>query len=95
MGISKGMSEIFDYMDESNSQSVNSKVPKSQFDTLDCILEELAILELIAKNPIVKQQELVKVTGKSLSTIKRIMKPLQDKKYIRRKAERDMVSWKF
>ena len=75
-----------DYVDGSNLQSVNSKVSKSQFDTLDCTLEEVAILELIAKNPNVKQQELVEATGKSLSTVKRIMKSLQDKNYIRRES---------
>ena len=75
-----------DYVNGSNLQSVNSKVSKSQFDTLDCTLEEVAILELIAKNPNIKQQELVEATGKSLSTIKRIMKSLQDKNYIRRES---------
>ena len=75
-----------DYVDGSNLQSVNSKVSKSQFDTLDCTLEEVAILELIAKNPNIKQQELVEATGKSLSTVKRIMKSLQDKNYIRRES---------
>ncbi|MBQ8814078.1 MAG: winged helix-turn-helix transcriptional regulator [Lachnospiraceae bacterium] len=72
-----------DYMAD-NSQSVNPKVPKSQFDTLECTLEELAILELISKNPFIKQKELVKETGKSLSTVKRIMESLQKKEYIRR-----------
>ena len=72
-----------DYVDD-QSQSVNPKVPKSQFDTLECILEELAALELIYKNPSIKQKELVAETGKSLSTIKRIMESLQKKEYIRR-----------
>ena len=54
---------------EDNSQSVNPKVPKSQFDTLECTLEELAVLELIFKNLLIKQKELVIETGKSLSTI--------------------------
>ena len=71
-----------DYKD--NYQSVNSKVLKSQFDTLKCTLEELAVLELIHKNPAIKQKELVAETGKSLSTIKRIMESLQRKEYIRR-----------
>ncbi len=82
-----------DYADERNSQSVNPKAPKSQFDTLDCTLEELAILELIAKNPTVKQQELVEATGKSLSTVKRIMKSLQDKNYIRRESGKRYGKW--
>ena len=72
-----------DYVDD-HSQSVNLKVPKSQFDTLECTLEELAVLELIYKNPSIKQKELMAETGKSLSTIKRIMESLQKKEYIRR-----------
>ena len=82
-----------DYVEESNSESINSKVPKSQFDTLECSLEELAILELIAKNPAIKQQELVAATGKSLSTVKRMMKSLQDKNHIRRENGKRYGKW--
>ena len=67
-----------------NFQSVSPKVPKSQFDTLECTLEELAILKLLYKNPSIKQKELVAETGKSLSTVKRIMESLQKKDYIHR-----------
>ena len=67
-----------------NFRSVSPKVPKSQFDTLECTLEELAILKLLYKNPSIKQKELVAETGKSLSTVKRIMESLQKKDYIRR-----------
>ena len=55
--------------------------------------DELAVLELIAKNPNVKQQELAQATGKSLSTIKRIMKSLQDKNYIRRESGKRYGKW--
>ena len=72
-----------DYVDD-NFQSVIPKVPKSQFDTLECTLEELAVLRLIYKNPSIKQKELAAETGKSLSTVKRIMESLQKKDYIRR-----------
>lgn len=41
-------------------------------------MEELAVLERIAQNPTIKQQELVNATGKSIATVKRIMKSLQD-----------------
>lgn len=78
---------------ENNSQSISSKVPKYQFDTLDCTLEELAVLELVAKNPTIKQQELVEATGKSIATIKRIMKSLQDKNYIRRESGKRYGKW--
>lgn len=81
-----------DYVDD-NSQSVSPKVPKSQFDTLECTLEELAVLELIYKNTLIKQKELVKETGKSLSTIKRIMESLQKKDYIRRVGGKRYGKW--
>lgn len=82
-----------DYVDENNPKSINPKVSKYQFDTLDCTLEEIAILESVAKNPTIKQQELVEITGKSIATIKRIMKSLQDKKYIRRESGKRYGKW--
>ena len=82
-----------DFVYENASQSINSKVSKYQFDTLDCTLEELAVLELVAKNPTMKQWELVEATGKSIATIKRIMKSLQDKNYIRRKNGKRYGEW--
>ena len=82
-----------DFSDESTLQSINSKVSKCQFDTLDCTLEELAVLELVAKNPAIKQQEIAEQTGKSIATIKRIMKSLQDKNYIRRESGKRYGKW--
>ena len=73
-----------DFADKSVSQSISPKVPEYQFDTLDCSLEELAVLERVAQNPSIKQQELVSATGKSIATVKRVTKSLQDKNYIRR-----------
>ena len=83
-----------DYV-ENNSQSINPKVPKYQFYTLDCTLEELAVLEFVEKNPTIKQQELVEATGKSIATIKRIMKSLQDKNYIRRESGKRYGKWEM
>ena len=83
-----------DFVDEITPQSINFKVSKNQFDTLDCTLEELAVLELVAKNPTIKQQELVEATGKSIATIKRIMKSLQNKNYIRREGGKRYGKWK-
>ena len=82
-----------DYVDESAFQSISPKVSKYQFDTLDCTLEELAVLELVAKNPAIKQQEIAEQTGKSIATIKRIMKSLQDKNYIRRESGKRYGKW--
>ena len=82
-----------DFADESALQSINSKVSKYQFDTLDCTLEELAVLELVARTPAIKQQEIAEQTGKSIATIKRIMKSLQDKSYIRRESGKRYGKW--
>ena len=82
-----------DFVDKNISQSINPKVSKYQFDTLDCTLEELAVLELVAKCPTIKQQEIVEATGKSIATIKRIMKSLQDKNYIRREGSKRYGKW--
>ena len=73
-----------DYVEESNSQSAKQHSPKCQFGTLDCALEELAVLDLIKKNPSVKQTELAEQTGKSVRSIKRIIDSLKEKQYIRR-----------
>ena len=82
-----------DFADKSASQSISPKVSKYQFDTLKCSLEELAILERIAQNPAIKQQELMSATGKSITTVKRIMKSLQDKNYIRRENGKRYGKW--
>ena len=82
-----------DYVDENNSQSIKTEIPKYHFDTLDCTLEELAILELVAKNPTIKQQEIVEATGKSIATVKRLMKSLQDKGYMRRESGKRYGKW--
>ena len=82
-----------DFADKSASQSISPKVSKYQFDTLDCSLEELVALELIAQNPTVKQQELVSATGKSIATVKRIITSLQDKNYIRRENGKRYGKW--
>ena len=82
-----------DFADKSASQSISPKVSKYQFDTLKCSLEELAVLERIAQNPAIKQQELMSATGKSITTVNRIMKSLQDKNYIRRENGKRYGKW--
>ena len=84
-----------DFVDENTSQSVTAETPKCQFGTLNCTFEEVALLELIAKNPSAKQQELADASGKSLRTIKRIMKSLQDKNYIRRESGKRYGKWEI
>lgn len=71
------------------------KFPKSQIDTLECTLEELAVLRLIYKNPSIKQKELAAETGRSLITVKRIMESLQKKDYIRRVDGKRYGKWEI
>ena len=82
-----------DIADKSTSKSISPKVSKYQFDTLDCSLEELTVLERVAQNPSIKQQELVSATGKSIATVKRIITSLQDKNYIRRENGKRYSKW--
>lgn len=80
-----------DYVEE--SQSVNSKISKCQNDTLECSLEELAILKLLKKQPEMNQKSLAERTDKSLSTIKRMMDSLQQRNYIRRTNGKRYGAW--
>ena len=41
----------------SNSQSITTAISKSQFDTLNCTLEELAVLKAIKENPKITQTD--------------------------------------
>ena len=82
-----------DFADKSTSKSISPKVSKYQFDTLNCSLEELVVLERIAKKPTIKQQELMSVTGKSIATVKRLITSLQDKNYIRRENGKRYSKW--
>ena len=82
-----------DFADKCASQSISPKVSKYQFDTLNCSLEELAVLERIVQNPTIKQQELMSATGKSIATVKRLITSLQDKNYIRRENGKRYGKW--
>ena len=55
-----------DFVDKKASQSARNETPKCQTGTLECTLEELAVLDLIKNNPYIKQTELAEQTGKSV-----------------------------
>lgn len=84
-----------DYIDESSIQSAKNESPKCQIDTLRCTLEELAVLNLIKKNPAVKQTELAEQTGKSVRSIKRIVDSLKEKQYICRVDGKRFGKWEI
>lgn len=60
---------------------------------MNCSLEKLVVLELIAQNSTIKQQELMSATGKSIAAVKRIMKSWQDKNDIRRENGKRYGKW--
>lgn len=75
-----------DYLNDVNaeSQSANDKISKCKNCTLECTLEEVAILQHMLDNPYITQKELAHCMGKSERTIKNKIALLQNKKCIKR-----------
>lgn len=65
-------------------QSAMKEVLKGKICTLNCLLDELAILKLIIDNPNITQKEIANKIGKSERTIKNKVASLKEKGYIRR-----------
>ena len=74
-------------------KSANPPVSKCQNDTLNCTLEELAIVTILKENGKVKQEEIARQIGKSLRTVKRIMTGLAEKNVIARENGRRDGVW--
>ena len=68
-----------EYENEAPVQSANAEISKCQNGTLNCTLEELAMLQAVKANPTITQKELAVAVGKSERTIKRRMTDLQKK----------------
>lgn len=76
-----------EYVPEQENQSVQSAIGdvlKGKFCTLNCPLDELAILKLIIENPNITQKEIANVIGKSERTVKNKVASLKEKGYIQR-----------
>lgn len=76
-------------------QSAIAKEPKCQNGTLECTLEELAVLDHIKSNPHITQKELAEKTGKSERTIKRLTVSMQEKGLIVRQGGRRNGRWEI
>ena len=63
--------------------------------TLNCNLEELAILRAIAGNPQITQKELMQIMEKSERTIKRRIKTLQEKGIIIHRGGKRTGKWEL
>lgn len=72
-----------DFIDDS-IQSANPEVAKCQSATLDCTLEELAVLKVIMDNARATQKMIAEKTGQSERTVKRRTTSLQEKGIIQR-----------
>lgn len=79
----------------SSFQSTSEDNSKSQFDTLNCTLEELAVLKAIEDNPKVTQTEIAKAIKKSASTIKRTTSSLVEKGILIRRNGRRNGWWEI
>lgn len=70
--------------DKEKKQSATEKFPKCKNCTLECTLEDLAILRILVENPSITLKELAQKIGRSERTIKSKVLLLQQKNYIRR-----------
>lgn len=76
------------------AQSASKDISKGKNCPLDCPLDELAILKIIAEKPNITQKELVKEIGKSERTVKNKIASLKEKGYIRRMNGKRNGKWK-
>ena len=70
--------------DDAAPQSATAEISKCNSCTLDCTLEELAVLRAIAANPTITQKDLAAMIGRSERTVKTRTVALQEKGYLRR-----------
>lgn len=83
------------HLDYTENQSRSSNVPKSQIETLECTLEEAAVLKVISLHPEITQKQLVKESGISLGSVKRITVSLQEKGLLKRVGGKRFGHWEI
>ena len=71
--------------DVQGANTSNGKAPKCKFCTLDCTLEEIAVLNFLREQPKATQKEIAVHIGKSERTVKTITVNLTEKGIIERK----------
>ena len=75
------------------SQSANNEISKCQNGSLDCSLDELAVLRFLKDNPDAKQTDIAKHIGKSERTIKRITPSLIERGLLERENGKRNGRW--
>jgi fido (protein-threonine AMPylation protein) len=78
---------------EMHISNIQSLTPKSQNDTLNCTLEEMAVLQYLQSNPEAKQEDIAKHIGKSLSTVKRMTPSLIERGLLQRENGKRNGKW--
>lgn len=75
-------------------QSANKRDSRCQNDTLELSLEDMAIINILMKEPVVTQKRIAELTGKSERTIKRRTVEMQEKGLICRENGKRNGKWK-
>lgn len=75
------------------AQSANNEIPKSQNGTLNCTLDELALLKCLKENPNATQTAIAKYIGKSERTVKRMTPALIKRGLLAREGGRRRGRW--
>ena len=73
-----------EYKNEAPVQSATAEISKCKNGTLDCTLEELAVLKAVKVNTPITRKDLAAAIGKSERTIKTRMVTMQEEGYLRR-----------
>ncbi len=76
-------------------QSAKSDASKGKNCTLNCTLEELAVIQCVKNNPKITQRNIAAEIGKSERTVKNIMSALQEKGYLERKNGKRNGYWEI
>ena len=74
-------------------QSANNEISKCQNGSLDCSLDEFAVLRYLKENPDAKQTDIAKHIGKSERTIKRITPSLIERGLLERENGKRNGRW--
>ena len=80
---------------EKEFQSANTEVSKCQIGSLNCTLEEIAVLQVIKEKPNITQKELAIRTGKSERTIKRLTVALTERGIMARRNGKRNGYWEI
>ena len=76
-------------------QSASLEIPKSHNDTLDCTLEEVALIKFVKDKPQATQKEIAVHIGKSERTVKRMTTRLSERGIIERKNGKRNGYWEI